>query len=173
MNTSASKESLPPLSQGIALSPKQFEALSKSMDSDEPIKALMTKTLNLMIEAEFEVKIGAKKSEQTPERKRSPDGTKLYRCGYRTRRFDTTCGTLMLKIPHPNKGGFIPSFLKRYQRYESALRATIIDAYVSGISTGRMRSLVNSMGVEGISRGQVSRITSSINEFSRHSENDL
>ena len=28
-----------------------------------------------------------------------------------------------------------------------------------------MRSLVNSMGVEGISRGQVSRITSSINEF--------
>ena len=165
MNTSASQEGLSPLGQGIALSPAQFEALSKSMDSDEPIKELMTKTLNLMIEAEFEVKIGAKKSEQTPERKRSPDGTKLYRCGYRTRRFDTTCGTLMLKIPHPNKGGFIPSFLKRYQRYESALRATIIDAYVSGISTGRMRSLVNSMGVEGISRGQVSRITNSINEF--------
>ena len=82
MNTSASKEGLSLLGQGIALSPAQFEALSKSMDSDEPIKALMTKTLNLMIEAEFEVKIGAKKSEQTPERKRSPDGTKLYRCGY-------------------------------------------------------------------------------------------
>ena len=31
------------------------------MDSDEPIKALMTKTLYLMIEAEFEIKIGAKK----------------------------------------------------------------------------------------------------------------
>ena len=72
------------------------------MESDEPIKALMIKTLNLMIEVEFEVKIGAKKSEQTPERKRSPDDTKLYRCEYRTMRFDTTCGTLMLKIPHPN-----------------------------------------------------------------------
>ena len=95
MNTETSKERLP---QGL------FEALSKSMDADEPIKGLMTKTLNLMIEAEFEVKIGAKKSEQTPARKRSSDGTKLYRCGYRTRRFDTTCGTLMLKIPHPNKG---------------------------------------------------------------------
>ena len=89
MNTSASKEGL----QGVALSPEQFEALSKSMESDEPLKALMTKTLNLMIEAEFEVKIGAKKREQTPERKRSPDGTKRYRYGYRTRRFDTTCGT--------------------------------------------------------------------------------
>ena len=37
-----------------------------------------------MIEAAFEVKIGAKKSEQTPARKRSSNGTKLYRCGYRT-----------------------------------------------------------------------------------------
>ena len=76
MNTSASKEGLQGIIPKVALSPEQFEALSKSMDSDEPIKALMTKTLNLMIEAEFEVKIGAKKSEQTPERKRSPDGTK-------------------------------------------------------------------------------------------------
>lgn len=148
----------------VKLTPELFESLSKSMDSDEPIKELMTKTLNLMIEAEFEAKIGAKKSEQTPSRA-SLEGQKIYRCGYRTRRFDTTCGTLTLKIPHPNRGGFIPSFLKRYQRYESALRATIIDAYVNGISTGRMRSLVNSMGVEGISRGQVSRITNSINEF--------
>ena len=152
MNTSASKEGLQGIIPKVALSPEQFEALSKSMESDEPIKELMTKTLNLMIEAEFEVKIGAKKSEQTPARKRSSDGTKLYRCGYRTRRFDTTCGTLMLKIPHPNKGGFIPSFLKRYQRYESALRATIIDAYVSGISTGRMRNFVDVASLSEFSR---------------------
>ena len=96
MNTETSKERLPQ---------ELFEALSKSMNADEPIKGLMTKNLNLMIEAEFEAKIGAQKSEQTPDRKRSEDGTKIYRCGYRTRRFDTTCGTLMLKIPHPNKGG--------------------------------------------------------------------
>ena len=61
MNTSASKEGLQGIIPKVALSPEQFEALSKSMESDEPIKALMTKTLNLMIEAEFEVKIGAKR----------------------------------------------------------------------------------------------------------------
>ena len=105
MNTEASKERLSPATS-VALSPELFEARSKSMNSDEPIKELMTKTLNLMIEAEFETKIGAKKSKQTPERKRSADRTRLYRCGYRTRRFDTTCRTLMLRIPHPNKGGF-------------------------------------------------------------------
>ena len=70
MNTSASKEGL----QGVALLPEQFEALSKSMESDEPIKSLLTKTLNLMNEAEFEIKIGAQKSEQTPERTTSTTG---------------------------------------------------------------------------------------------------
>ena len=70
MNTEASKERFSPATS-VALSPELFEALSKSMNFDEPIKELMTKTLNLMIEAEFEVKIGAKKSEQTPARKRS------------------------------------------------------------------------------------------------------
>ena len=67
------------------------------MNADESMKGLMTKTLNLMIEAEFQAKIGDKKSEQTPARKRSEDGTKIYRCGYRTRRFDTTCGTTSSK----------------------------------------------------------------------------
>ena len=76
-NASASKERLSSLTQRIVLSPEQFEALSKSMESDEPIKALMTKNLYLMIEAEFEVKIGAKQSEQTPERKLASDGTKV------------------------------------------------------------------------------------------------
>ena len=61
----------------VALSTEQFEALSKSMESHEPIKVLMTKTLNLMIEAEFEIKIGAQKCEHASERKRSPDGTKF------------------------------------------------------------------------------------------------
>ena len=72
MNTATSKERTSKgSSKGISegLSPELFETLSKSMNADEPIKGLMTKTLNLMIEAEFEVKIGAQKSEQTPERK--------------------------------------------------------------------------------------------------------
>ena len=73
----------------------------------------------------------------------------------------------MLKIPHPNKGGFIPSFLKRYQRYESVLKATIIDAYVNRISTGRMRSLVNSMEFRGQSKaiGVLPNISSCLNLF--------
>ena len=159
MDTATCKENKP------KLTPELLQTLSKSMDSIEPIKDLMTMTLNLMAEAEFEAKIGAKKSERTDSRNQLPDGRKQYRCGYRTRKLNTTAGTLMLKIPHPNFGGYVPSFLKRYQRYESALKQTIIDAYVSGISTGRMKYLVRSMGVEGISKGQVSHIISELNDF--------
>lgn len=132
-----------------------FKTLSQSLQNGS-IKELLTQTLNMLIEAEFANVIGAKKSERTTTRKG-------YRCGYRTRRFDTTCGTLTLRIPHPLKGGYIPSFLKRYQRYEQALKQTISDAYVNGVSTGKMKQLVRSMGVDGISKGQVSRITSELN----------
>ena len=134
-----------------------YQRLSESLYGPEgSIKELLNQTLNMLIEAEFENKIGAKKSERTATRKG-------YRCGYRMRRFDTTCGTLTLRIPHPLKGGYIPTFLRRYQRYEPKLKETISRAYINGVSTGRMKSLVRSMGVEGISRGQVSRITSELN----------
>lgn len=144
------------LSKGV------FDILQRSMDSNEPLKGLIETTLNLMIEAEFDAKIGAKRYEHSTTRVKS-EGTKIYRCGYRTRRFDTTCGTLTLKIPHPQKGGFIPSFLKPYQRYEEALKQTIIDAYTNGLSMGRMNDLVKSMGIKGISKGQVSTIISEVN----------
>ena len=134
-----------------------YNILSQTLQqSDNSIKELLGKTLELMAEAEFENIIGARKSERTSSRKG-------YRCGYRKRRFDTTCGTLILKIPHPLHGGYVSSFLKRYQRYEPKLKETITNAYISGVSTGKMKQLVRSMGVDGISRGQVSRITSELN----------
>ena len=73
MNTSASKDGLQWIIPKVALSPEQFEALSKSMGADVPIKTLMAKTLNMMIEVGFDFKIGAQKGEQAPKRKRSPD----------------------------------------------------------------------------------------------------
>lgn len=133
-----------------------LQILTQSMQSDEPIKDLVTQTLNLMIEAEFENFIGAKRSERTQTRKG-------YRNGTRIKRFDTTCGTILLRVPHLHKGSYRPSFLRDYQRYEPALKQTIATAYVNGVSTGRMKTLVRSMGVKGISKGQVTHITNELN----------
>lgn len=85
-----------------------------------------------MIEAEFDAQIGAERYEHSPNRVKT-EGKKIYRCGYRTKRFDTACGTLTLKNPHPQKSGVIHPFLKGYQRYEEALKQIIADAYANSI----------------------------------------
>ncbi|MBQ1265201.1 MAG: transposase [Proteobacteria bacterium] len=84
------------------LSPEVFDVLKRSMDSNEPIKDLMETTLNLLIEAEFDAKIGAKRYEHTTSRATS-EGQKIYRCGYRHRRFDTNCRHIDFKDTSPEK----------------------------------------------------------------------
>lgn len=124
------------------------------LDPKLPIKDLLTETLNLIAEHEFEQKYGPKGKHQ--------EDRPAYRNGHRIRRFDTPYGTLMLKIPKVSKGSFIPSFLERYQRYDSTLKQTIAESYVNGVSTGRMDNVVKAMGVKGISKGQVSKITADL-----------
>lgn len=123
---------------------------------------LLENMLNTLIGAEFDAFIGATRYERT--QRRTAQGTdKLYRMGTRTRRFDTTAGTLTLTIPRPNHGGYVPSFLPRYKRYANELKRTIIEAYANGISTCKMTRLINAMGINGISQTQVSRIVAETN----------
>ncbi|MBO5754184.1 MAG: IS256 family transposase, partial [Proteobacteria bacterium] len=129
-----------------------------SMRTSTPIKSLLTETLNLIAEAEFEAQIGVKPYERSNDRKG-------YRLGHRERRFDTTCGTIKINVPRLRKGTFTPSFMSRYSRYEPTLLDTITTAYIAGVSTSKMDSLVRAMGVEGISKGQVSNITAHLNDL--------
>ena len=141
---------------------------------------LLENTLNTLINAEFDAFIGATRYERTQRRatlqrvaakqlqstnKRTTQGTdKLYRMGTRTRRFDTTAGTLTLTIPRPNRGGYVPSFLPRYKRYANELKRTIVEAYANGVSTCKMTRLINAMGINGISPTQVSKIVAETNK---------
>lgn len=120
------------------------------LDPKLPIQDLLTETLNLIAEYEFEQKYGPKGKHQ--------EDREAYRNGHRTRRFDTPYGTLMLKIPKVSKGSFIPSFLHRYQRYDVTLKKSIAEFYVNGVSTGKMNNVVQAMGIKSISRGQVSKL---------------
>lgn len=147
---------------------KELKRQAKNaLTTSEPIKAMTQQMLNMMIAAEFESLIGATKYERTNERKQlaCASGHKAYRMGTRTRRFDTRAGTLTLTIPRPIRGGYVPSFLPRYSRYEATLKRTIVEAYANGVSTCKMSRLLNEMGIEGISATTVSRITSEANKI--------
>ena len=104
-----------------------------------------------VMEAEVTEKTGAGYGERSPERV-------TQRNGYRARPWDTRVGTLELRIPKVREGSYYPSLLEPRRRSERALLSVVQQAYVEGVSTRRVDDLVKSLGCEGISKSQVSRI---------------
>ena len=84
------------------------------------------------------------------------------RNGYRPRRWDTRVGSIDLQIPKLRQGSYFPALLEPRRRAERALLAVVQQAYVAGVSTRRVDDLVRSLGCEGISKSQVSRICSEL-----------
>ena len=92
------------------------------------------------------------------------DERETYRNGYRDRQYNTRLGTLDLRIPKLREGTYFPSFLEARRLSEKALNAVIQEAWINGVSTRKVDALVQSMGMTGISRSQVSSICRGIDE---------
>jgi putative transposase len=110
-----------------------------------------------LMELETETLCGAGHGERSPERVNQ-------RNGYRERDWQTRAGTVELRIPKLRKGSYFPAFLEPRRLAEKALTAVVQEAYVQGISTRSVDDLVRAMGMEGISKSQVSRLCGEIDE---------
>ena len=108
-----------------------------------------------LVELETEALCGAGHGERSEER------TNL-RNGYRDRDWHTRAGTVELRIPKLRKGSYFPGFLEPRRMAEKALTAVIQESYVQGISTRSVDELVKAMGMDGISKSQVSRLCAKI-----------
>ena len=132
--------------------------LLQFMSENDPMLSMLKWLCEKLMEVEVDAKINAVKSERTDERCG-------YRSGYRVRRYDTRMGTMYLFVPKLRKGGYIPFFVSEKKRSEAALLNVIQEAYINGVSTRKIEKLAKSLGIDSISRGQVSQITKELNDL--------
>src|ERR1051325_6288972 len=104
-----------------------------------------------LMELEVAQHLGAERYQRSPERQGE-------RNGYRERTWDTRVGTLELRVPRVRDGSFFRSLREPRKRAERALVATVREAYVQGVRTRRVDDLVKALGLDGISKSQVSEV---------------
>lgn len=87
------------------------------------------------------------------------------RNGYRQRRWDTRVGSIELAIPKLRSGSYFPDWLlEPRRRSERALIAVVAECYVNGVSTRKVDKVVQQLGIDGISKSQVSELAKSLDE---------
>ena len=128
-------------------------------DADGDLARAMLKAFSeAVMSAQASAQCGAAYNERSEDRENT-------RNGYRSRPWDTRVGTIELKVPKLRSGVYSPEFLlSPRRRAEQALVAVICQAYVEGVSTRRVDDLVKAMGIEGISKSEVSRLATELDE---------
>ena len=132
------------------------DLVEKGADSDL-LRDMIQYVAQRLMELDTEGLCAAAYGERSPERANS-------RNGYRERLWETRAGAVDLKIPKLRKGSYFPGFLEPRRTGEKALAAVIQEAYIQGVSTRSVDELVKAMGMTGISKSQVSRLCSEIDE---------
>ena len=126
------------------------ERLEKDSDTTFPRETIGFAAQRLM-ERETDGLCGAGHGERSAER--------INQCrGTLDRDWQTQAGTVELRIPKLRRGSYFPAFLEPRRTAEKALTAVIQVACVQGVSTRSVDDLVRAMGMDGISKSQVSRL---------------
>lgn len=136
---------------------KYFEnLLLQFIGTEDPLYEMLKWVTHRLMEIEASAKVGALKGQHSKNRT-------TYFSGTRIRRFDTRLGTVYLLVPKLRSGGYIPFFVTEKKRSEQALLQVVQEAFINGVSTRKIERLAQSLGIEGMSAGQVSEINKELN----------
>ncbi|GAB3084795.1 IS256 family transposase [Isoptericola nanjingensis] len=132
------------------------EALTEA--SPDLMRSLLQTVINALLSADADAVVGAEWGQRSATRT-------TQRNGYRHRDLDTRVGTLDVAIPKLRSGSYFPEWLlERRKRAESALITVVADCYLAGVSTRRMDKLVTTLGINSLSKSQVSRMATDLDE---------
>jgi putative transposase len=124
--------------------------------SPDLLRAMVKTFAEALMSAEADTACGAPYGQVSDERVN-------YRNGYRERRWDTRAGTIDLAIPRLRQGSYFPDWLlERRRRSEQALISVVATSYLLGVSTRRVEKLAETLGIQSLSKSQVSELAKSL-----------
>jgi len=116
-------------------SSKSVEELKVMLNQEEDLlRPIVQIAVQEFLEAEMQEALGVAKGERSAERLG-------YRSGYYPRKLITRVGTLELRVPQDRPGRFSTEIFSRYQRSEKALVAALVEMYVQGVSTRKVKAI--------------------------------
>lgn len=115
------------------------------------LRTMVESIVQATLEAEMAETIGAGKWERSADRA-------SQRSGYYSRSLITRVGTLELRVPQDRKGLFSTELFERYQRSEKALVASLIEMYVQGVSTRKVKAVTEELCGHAFSASSVSAV---------------
>lgn len=126
--------------------------------NEDTLRSLVKSAAELLMSSEADALCGAGYGERT-------DSRENQRNGYRYREWDTRAGTIELAVPKLRQGSYYPSWLlSPRRRAEEALIQVVVECYLRGVSTRRVDGLVETMGLKGMSKSQVSDLAKRLDQ---------
>jgi putative transposase len=126
-------------------------------DGDDAMQLLLQHTMQRVLEEEITAYLEAGTYERT-------DTRKGYRNGYKPRMLKTRVGRIELMVPKDREGRFQTELFEKYQRNEKALTLAIMEMYVQGVSTRKVKKITEELCGLDISKSQVSNLARNLDE---------
>jgi putative transposase len=108
------------------------------IDDPQFLRQIVERALQQFLEAEITEDVGAAPYERTQNRKG-------HRNGYKPRKLKTRVGSLELLVPQDREGTFSTQLFSRYQRNEKALVLALMEMYVEGVSTRKVKEITEEL----------------------------
>lgn len=121
------------------------------------VRELVKAAVQEILEAQMTELVGARPYERSTRRKG-------YRAGYYSRSLVTRVGKLELRVPQDREGKFSTDLFERYQRSEKALVLAMMQMYVKGVSTRKVKAITEELCGHEFSASTISRLNSRLDE---------
>ena len=125
------------------------------LDNPDFLHEIVERVLQELLEAEMTQHIGAAPHEHTNTRMG-------HRNGHKPRTLRTRVGTLNLLVPQDREGTFSTRLFGRYQRNEKALVLALMEMYVEGVSTRKVKEVTEELCGTSFSKSLVSSLAGSL-----------